>query len=89
DLQNMPPNEEKKEDIAQMNLAGLPALPARYKVQRLLGQGGMGLVFEALDTQLDRAVAIKVIASNCGSGGEFEQRFMREAKALSQLDHPG
>jgi serine/threonine protein kinase len=85
----MPPNEEKKEDIAQMNLAGLPALPARYKVQRLLGQGGMGLVFEALDTQLDRAVAIKVIASNCGSGGEFEQRFMREAKALSQLDHPG
>lgn len=54
----------------------------------LLGQGGMGMVFKARQTSLDRIVAIKVIRSDTEHRESFEVRFSREARALASLNHP-
>src|SRR5690349_21138368 len=59
-----------------------------YEIQSLLGTGGMGEVYRARDTRLDRAVAIKVLASHLSSSPELKQRMEREAKAISSLNHP-
>ncbi len=53
-----------------------------YKILKLLGEGGMGTVYEALDTRLDRKVAVKVCQER------FSGRFEREARAISALNHP-
>jgi Tol biopolymer transport system component len=59
-----------------------------YEVISLLGAGGMGEVYKARDTRLDRDVAIKVLPAHLSDNPEFRQRFEREAKAISQLSHP-
>src|SRR5579864_6025 len=59
-----------------------------YEIQSQLGAGGMGEVYRARDTRLDRAVAIKVLASNLASSPELKQRLEREARAISSLNHP-
>lgn len=59
----------------------------RYRLERLIGQGGVGQVWLARDVALDRAVAIKVI-SRTGAGGPAAERFGREARALARLRHP-
>ncbi len=59
-----------------------------YEIQFPLGAGGMGEVYRAIDTRLDRAVAIKVLASHLSSSPELRQRMEREAKAISSLNHP-
>ncbi len=53
-----------------------------------IGAGGMGVVYRAKDTRRDRTVAIKVLPSHLSSDTELRQRFEREAKAVSQLNHP-
>ena len=53
-----------------------------------IGAGGMGEVCRAKDTRLDRTVAIKVLPSHLSSDSELRQRFEREAKAVSSLNHP-
>ncbi|MCA9129473.1 MAG: protein kinase [Planctomycetales bacterium] len=58
----------------------------RYRIERLLGQGGMGTVYKALDTELNRTLAIKVL-SNTSDAAQV-RRFEREASALSKLTHP-
>src|SRR3989442_2987739 len=58
-----------------------------YEIQSLLGAGGMGEVYRALDTRLDRAVAIWVLASHLSSSPELKQRMEREARAISSLSH--
>ncbi len=60
----------------------------RYKILSKLGQGGMGTVFKALDTSLDRVVALKVLASQSTDEASI-LRFIREAKTTAQLSHPG
>lgn len=61
----------------------------RFRITGTLGRGGMGEVYEALDTELERKVAIKFLASGrFGSTGGME-RFQREARAASALNHPG
>lgn len=60
----------------------------RYRVGSELGHGGMGIVFEAWDTQLDRPVAIKLLMAADDQPGHI-QRFLREARIASRLDHPG
>ena len=59
-----------------------------YEIQTALGAGGMGEVYRALDTRLNRPVAIKVLASHLSSSPELKQRLEREAKAISSLNHP-
>src|SRR5271163_311253 len=59
-----------------------------YEIQSPLGAGGMGEVYRARDTRLDRTVAIKVLASHLSSSPELKQRMEREARAISSLNHP-
>ena len=58
-----------------------------YEVESPLGAGGMGEVYRATDTRLDRTVAIKVLASHLSSSPELKQRMEREARAISSLNH--
>jgi serine/threonine protein kinase len=59
-----------------------------YELVSLLGAGGMGEVYRAQDTRLDRTVAIKVLPPHLSDNTEFRQRFEREARAVSSLTHP-
>jgi serine/threonine protein kinase len=59
-----------------------------YEIQSELGAGGMGEVYRARDTRLDRQVAIKVLAAHLSSSPELKQRMEREARAISSLNHP-
>ncbi len=59
-----------------------------YEIESPLGIGGMGEVYRARDVRLDRAVAIKVLASHLSSSPELKQRMEREARAISALNHP-
>ncbi len=59
-----------------------------YEIQSPLGAGGMGEVYRALDTRLDRTVAVKVLASHLSSSPELKQRMEREARTISSLNHP-
>src|SRR5690349_19006336 len=59
-----------------------------YEIQALLGTGGMGEVYRARDTRLERVVAIKVLPSGLTSDCDLKQRLDREARAISSLNHP-
>jgi len=59
-----------------------------YHIDGILGQGGMGLVYEATEMDLDRKVALKVLAPDCAGEPTFRERFRREARAQAKLDHP-
>jgi len=59
-----------------------------YEIQSLLGAGGMGEVYRARDTRLDRTVAIKVLSHHLSANPEARERFEREARAISALNHP-
>ena len=64
-----------------------PQFPG-FELVRLLGRGGMGAVYQAKQTSLDRFVAIKVLPLELSDDPEFEARFRREAKSLAELTHP-
>src|SRR5215831_7544093 len=59
-----------------------------YEIESPLGAGGMGEVYRARDTRLERMVAIKVLNAALAATPDVKARFEREAKAISQLDHP-
>src|SRR5512132_621689 len=59
-----------------------------YEVLSALGAGGMGEVWKARDTRLERMVAIKVLPERLSSSPEVRQRFEREARTISALSHP-
>src|SRR5579859_361469 len=59
-----------------------------YEIQSPLGTGGMGEVYRARDTRLDRMVAIKILPAHLSSNPEAKQRFEREARTISSLNHP-
>jgi eukaryotic-like serine/threonine-protein kinase len=59
-----------------------------YEIQSLLGAGGMGEVYRARDTRLDRTVAVKILASHLSSSPELKQRMEREARSISSVNHP-
>ncbi|MGA8439821.1 MAG: protein kinase [Candidatus Sulfotelmatobacter sp.] len=59
-----------------------------YEIQSALGAGGMGEVYRARDTRLDRTVAIKILPHHLSSNLDLKQRFEREARAISSLNHP-
>src|SRR5690242_12706243 len=70
----------------------MPILPGRrlgpYEILSSIGAGGMGEVYRARDTRLDRTVAIKVLPAHLSNNPQSRERFEREAKAISSLSHP-
>lgn len=60
----------------------------RYELLRILANGGMGTIYEGLDTRLDRKVAVKIMHPHLAQDEEFISRFIREAKAAASLSHP-
>lgn len=76
----------EESSVSHQDLIGQRVGP--YLVNELIGEGGMGLVFKARDTQLNRSVAIKVLPSDRLSDPERKRRFLQEAKAASVLNHP-
>jgi serine/threonine protein kinase len=61
----------------------------RYRIERVLGKGGFGLVYLAHDEQLDRLVAIKVPHAKLISKPEDAEAYLAEARTVANLDHPG
>src|ERR1700746_1083632 len=59
-----------------------------YEIQSPLGAGGMGEVYRARDTRLARSTAIKILPTHLSTTPEAKQRFDREARAISSLNHP-
>jgi hypothetical protein len=73
------------------SLAALPfprLLAQRYRIERRLGRGGMGTVYEGIDTQLDRHVALKLIREEWVGDAQAAERFRREARAAASFSHP-
>src|ERR1700693_414329 len=70
----------------------MPILPGRrlgpYEILSAIGAGGMGEVYKARDTRLDRTVAIKVLPTHLAEHAELRERFEREARTIASLNHP-
>ncbi len=64
-------------------------LIGEFRLVRLLGAGGMGAVFEAVHETIGKRVAIKVLTLDAKRHPEFERRFIDEARAASEIQHPG
>jgi serine/threonine protein kinase len=60
----------------------------RYTVERTLGGGGMAVVYLAQDRELDRPVAVKILAGHVLGDTAFRERFVREARMAARLSHP-
>jgi eukaryotic-like serine/threonine-protein kinase len=77
------------QDQAGLRAMHLPRLLAgRYRLERRRGRGGMGTVYEAVDTALERRVAVKVIREELVGNAEAAERFQREARAAASFAHP-
>lgn len=61
---------------------------AGYRIQSLVARGGMGVVYRALDVQLGRLVALKLLAPELAANEKFRQRFVRESRLAASVDHP-
>src|ERR1035438_7751579 len=91
DAPTLMPEHGKPDGASASSAAGAQLLPSsigRYRIIRLLGEGGMGTVYEAEQDQPRRLVALKVIKPGMATG-EPLWRFEREAQALGRLQHPG
>src|SRR5438105_3307987 len=73
---------------SEVKRGAIPDSIGRYRILRLIGEGGMGAVYEAQQEQPRRIVALKVIKSSCSSPGLL-RRFEQESEALARLQHPG
>ncbi len=81
------PERASEQATAVMNMVE-NQLGQRYKLERELGRGGMGVVYLARDAQLDRPVALKFLGALVDGNEDFKKRFVREAKAAAKVSHP-
>ncbi|MBV9161661.1 MAG: serine/threonine protein kinase [Pseudonocardiales bacterium] len=72
-----------------MGLSSGQLLAQRYRLSRCIAIGGMGEVWQAVDTRLDRQVAVKVLKPELSDAAEFRRRFHTEARITASLNHPG
>lgn len=79
----------KATDQFELEPGGFHTAFGRYKVERVLGEGSQGVVYLAMDTQLNRQVAIKVPHQHPVSSTKEAEAFLHEARTLAMLDHPG
>jgi len=82
-----PPGDEDLSFLRPADRPGLLGLLGRYEVQEVIGHGGMGVVFRALDPDLNRVVAIKVVSPWLASSATARRRFVREAQAAAAVCH--
>ena len=61
---------------------------AGYRIESLIGRGGMAVVYRAEDTRLGRKVALKLLTPQLAESEQFRQRFIRESRLAASLDHP-
>jgi serine/threonine protein kinase len=61
---------------------------AGYRIEGMVGRGGMGVVYRATQLALDRPVALKLVAPELAEDGEFRERFKRESRLAASIDHP-
>lgn len=67
----------------------MPVLGGRYRVDGFVARGGMGEVYRVLDCEFDRPLALKVVQAKFRGRGDVADRFLREARVMGQLQHPG
>ncbi len=67
---------------------GIGAEVAGYRIEEVLGRGGMGVVYRAVDDRLGRGAALKVIAPEQAQDADFRRRFIEESRAAAAIDHP-
>ncbi len=86
------PNCHAPQGVEQTRVTKLPVeaplFGGKWRLGELLGKGGMGAVYLGYDVELDRQVAIKLLADNLSDDAELVQRFEREARMMARLDHP-
>src|SRR5262245_64990445 len=79
----------ESEALAGTTAGVIPASPPGYELIDEIGHGGMGVVYRARDTILDRDVAVKLLAERYPADSSAAQRFLGEARITGQLQHPG
>src|SRR5688572_26441698 len=81
---------DKNQDPQSLDAAELigKVVDGRYRIESLLGHGGMGMVFKATQTTVGRTVAIKTLNVALAAAPTFFERFKREAEVASRLKHP-
>ena len=87
----MPATDTGPRRFAAKTMVGNPNVPVKigkYDVVNVIGRGGMGIVYKAIDPHLDRPVAIKMVTSGFADHPEHLKRFFREAQSLGSLQHP-
>lgn len=76
-----------EDNLDQSSLEAMAACPKKYEIKRLIGKGGMGVVFHVFDRELQRDLALKLLWTDSYCDDNMRERFMREAKAMSVLSH--
>lgn len=89
-FQSIDGTQDQSEHLTFLNPPSHPEMLGRlgrYEIERVIGSGGMGLVLKAFDTELNRPVAIKVLAQHLAHSGAARQRFARESRAAAAVVH--
>lgn len=84
----MAPGPEERNNPSRLDDLAIGSMVARYRITRKIRAGGMGVVYEAEDTELDRSVAIKLLPDHSSATHEATMQFQREAKLAASQNHP-
>ena len=82
------PTSRRITDESEGGLPSTSGLPPRYRIVHEIARGSMGVVYRAIDEQLSRPVAIKLLEPKAGNNARIREYFLREARSVAQLNHP-